>query len=247
MLGLRPLFFSLLGSSLLLTAFACTADPEAGAAPGAGGGAGGGGGASAVPQASCNDRCSARVKACNIGEPNGSTLCGSLCGQAISDNALKCIEALPCSSDERAIDKCRADNPVGGGADAGGNTDASSASNPTSLTVTGKLTGSPTVSAATNQALFTWKDVVTVSPDVPAGAEPDLTKGTVAFTQLPGLCTVKKAGFNFNSIGERSLTMTFEGTAGCESYLKGTSVQAVVSGAPYRNGTKAEVTIQLKR
>jgi len=72
-----------------------------------------------VPQSDCLSRCEARATACEVPAANISQICEGLCEDSLSDGALECIEALPCSADEDALDGCVSDNPPGATGDPG--------------------------------------------------------------------------------------------------------------------------------
>ena len=77
-------------------------------------------GGEVVPQADCLSRCKTRAIACEVPASQISQVCGNLCGDSLSDGALACIDALPCSADKDALDDCVSKNPAGGSGGPGG-------------------------------------------------------------------------------------------------------------------------------
>jgi hypothetical protein len=64
-----------------------------------------------VPQADCLARCEAHATACQAPPASVSQVCGDLCGESLSDSALDCIEALPCTAGEDELDACTNEGP----------------------------------------------------------------------------------------------------------------------------------------
>ncbi|WAS91791.1 hypothetical protein [Nannocystis punicea] len=124
-----------LGFAAILAATACGdsgsnssapgTDTAAATNPGPGPGSGSDGGT--VPQADCESRCEAHATGCDVPEANVSQICGGICGDSLTEAALQCIEALPCSAGEDELDACVNDNP-GGSSESEGTSDSGSPS-----------------------------------------------------------------------------------------------------------------------
>lgn len=67
-----------------------------------------------VPEADCESRCTMRATTCMVPEGDIPALCDGLCGGSLTDAALVCIEALPCTAGTDEVDACVNDNPPGG-------------------------------------------------------------------------------------------------------------------------------------
>ncbi|MCY0994495.1 hypothetical protein OV203_45650 [Nannocystis sp. ILAH1] len=117
-----------LGFAVVLASAACGDSGGNGStsSPGTGGDTNPGPGSSdgeTIPQADCTSRCEAHATACDVPEAMVSQLCGNICADSLTEAAIQCIEALPCTAGEDELDECTSKNPPGGSSESDGPTD----------------------------------------------------------------------------------------------------------------------------
>lgn len=216
-----------------------------GASSGANSSSGGGSSGGAISAAECSSRCEARATECDVPSGQIDSLCTNLCSGSLSDAALACIEALPCSAGEDEISQCQRENPVGSSSSSGGSSSGSPTGTPGTLRIEGTYSQAP--QKVSGVWLHSWEDQdVQVTPDVGVAGGPDLREGTQRVKNLPSGCEVDYK-VSLGGVSKHSLVgQATVDNAACDSFFENLdTLEIEVTDAPYDNGDTADVTIVL--